>query len=53
MSKNSSSKHYQHDKERLQKEAHDMNVFLKKKKKKRQNVVLNDTKIYHQMKQKG
>ena len=46
MSKDSSAKYYQNNKERLQKKlVRDIKVFLKKKKKKSNNMVVNDTKI--------
>ena len=52
MSKDS-SKHYQNNKERLQKKLiKDIKVLLKKKKKKSNNMVKNDTKIYQKMKSK-
>ena len=52
MSKDS-SKHYQNNKERLQKKlVKDIKVFLKKQKKKSNNTVKNDTKIYQKMKSK-
>ena len=51
MSKNSSAKYYQENKERLQKKImKDIKVFVKKKKKKSNNIVVNDTKIYQKMK---
>ena len=51
MSKDSSGKYYQNNKERLQKKlVKDIKVFIKKKKKKSGNVVLSDTKIYQNMK---
>ena len=54
MSKNSSAKYYQNNKERLQKNlVKDIKVFLKKKKKKSDNMVVNDTKIYKKMKNKS
>ena len=46
MSKDSSAKYCQNNKERLQKKlVRDIKVFLKKKKKKSNNMVVNDTKI--------
>ena len=54
MSKDSSAKYYQNNKERLQKELiKDIKVFLKKKKIKSNNMVVNDTKIYQKMKSKS
>ena len=50
MSKDSLAKYYQNIKERLVK---DIKVFLKKKKKKSNNMVVNDTKIYQKMKNKS
>ena len=45
MSKDSSAKFYQENKEKLQKKLlKDIKVFLKKKKKKKNNLVVNDTK---------
>ena len=47
MSKDLSAKFYQDNKERLQKKfVEDIKVFLKKKEKKRNNIAVNDTKIY-------
>ena len=49
MSKNSSAKYYQDNKERLQKKkkfVKDVKVFLKKEKKKSNNIFINVTKIY-------
>ena len=52
MSKDSAAKYYQHNKERLQKKlAKDDKVFLKKKKS--VNMVVNDTKIYQNLKHKS
>ena len=51
MSKNTSAKYYQEYKERLQKMLA-KDIFLKKKKKKR-DMVVNDTKIYQKMKNKS
>ena len=47
MSKNSSAKYYHNNKERLQKKklVKDIKIFLKKKKIKSVNMVVNDTKI--------
>ena len=54
MSKDSSAKYYQSDKERLQKKfLKDVRVFLRNKKKKSDNMVVNDTKIYQKMKNKS
>ena len=51
ISKYSSAKYYQNNKERLQKNlVKDIKIFLKKKKKKNDNMVVNDTKIYQKMK---
>ena len=52
MSKDSSNKYYQNNKERLQKKI-DIKIFLKKKKKKRNNMVINDIKIYWKMENKS
>ena len=41
MSKNLSAIYYQENKERLQKKAQDIKIFLKKKKKKSGNMVVN------------
>ena len=51
MSKNTSAKYYQEYKERLQKVLA-KDIFLKKKKEKR-DMVVNDTKIYQKMKNKS
>ena len=54
MSKDSSAKHYQDNKERLQKKSmKDLKIFLKKQKEKRNSTVVNDLKIYHKKKSKG
>ena len=54
MSKGSSTKYYQNKKERLQKKLlKDIKVFLKKKKKTSNNMVVKDTKIYKNMKNKS
>ena len=55
MSKDSSAKCYQNNKERLQKKklVKTIKVFLKKEKKKSVNMVVNDTKIYQKMKNKS
>ena len=52
MSKNSSAKYYQTNKERLQKKAREryQSLFKDEKEKKRSNMVMNDTKIYQKMK---
>ena len=51
MSKNSSAKYYQDNKEKLQKKlVKDIKVFLKKKKKKRNNMVVKTTNIYEKIK---
>ena len=53
MSKNSSAKYYQDNKERLQKKlVKDIKVFLKKKKKKN-NMVVKDEKISQKIKNKS
>ena len=54
MSKNSSAKFYQDNKERLQEKlAKDIKVFLKKKMGKNNKMIVNDTKIYQKMKNKS
>ena len=55
MSKDSSVKYYQDNKERLQKKRliEDIKVFLKEKEKKSNYIVINDTKIYQKMKNKS
>ena len=55
MSKYSSVKYYQNNKEILQKQkiVKDIKVFLKMKKKKNNNMVVSDTKIYQKMKNKN
>ena len=51
MSKNSSAKLYQENKERLQKKlTKGIKIFLKKKKKKSDNMVVNVTKVSQKMK---
>ena len=51
MPKHSSVKYYQNNKERLQEKlVKDIKVFLKMKKKKSNNIVVNDTKVYQKMK---
>ena len=53
MSKDSSVKYYQNNKERLLKTfGKDIKLFLKKKKKKSDNINVNNTKIYQKMKNK-
>ena len=51
MSKTLSAKYYQESKER--KLAKDIKIFLKKKKKKSSHIVVNITKISHEMKNKS
>ena len=54
VSKDSSAKYYQNNKEKLLKMlVKDIKVFLRKKKKKSNNMVMNDTKIYQKIKNKG
>ena len=54
MSKHLSAKYYQENKERLQKKlVKDIKIFLKKKKKKRDNMVVNVTNISQKMKNKS
>ena len=54
MSKNVSAKYYQENKERLQKKLlKDIKIFLKKKKKKSHNMVMNVTEISQNMKNKN
>ena len=55
MSKDSSAKHYQNNKEKLQKKkrVEDIKVFLRKKKKNGDNMVMGNTKIYLKMKSKS
>ena len=54
MSETLSAKYYQENKERLQKRlAKDIKIFLKKKKKKSGNMVVNITKISQKMKNKS
>ena len=56
MFKDSSAKYYQNIKERLQNIkdiVKDIKIFLKKKNKKSNNIVRNDTKIYQKMKIKS
>ena len=51
MSKTLSAKYYQESKER--KLAKDIKIFLKKKKKKSSHIVVNITKIWHEMTNKS
>ena len=55
MSKNLSAKYYQENKERLQEKklVKDIKIFLRKKKKKSDNTVRDNTKIYQKMKNKS
>ena len=55
MSKGSSAKFYQDNKERLQKKkfVKDIEFFLEKKKKKRNNMAVINTKIYQKKKKKN
>ena len=54
MSKNLSAKYYQENKERLQRKImKDIKIFLKKKKQKSGNMVVNITKISQKMKNKS
>ena len=54
MSRNFSAKHYQENKERLQKKLmKDIKIFLKKKKKERNYMVMNVSKISQRMKNKS
>ena len=54
MSEDSAAKYYQNNKERLQKKlVKDIKVFLRKKKKKSNNAVVNYTKISQKMKNKS
>ena len=54
MSKDSSAKYYQNDKERLQQKARERYQSLSKEKNKScNNMVVNDTKIYQKMKNKS
>ena len=50
MSKNLSAKYYQENKERLQENARETKICLKKKKTKSNTMVANVTKIYQKMK---
>ena len=53
MSKNSSAKNYEDNKERLQKKlVKDIKVYIKKKKKSDHNMILKNTKISQEMKNK-
>ena len=54
MSKDLSAKYYENNKERIQKKlVKGIKVFLRKIKKKSNNMVVNDTKIYLNMKKKS
>ena len=54
MSKDSLATYYKNNKERLQRKLmKDIKVFVKKKKKKSDNIVVNDTKIYQEIKNKS
>ena len=54
MSKNLSAKYYQEDKESLQKKlVKNIKIFLRRKKKKSDSMVMNITKISQQMKDKN
>ena len=54
MFKTLSAKHYQENRERLQKKlVKDIKIFLKKKKRKTDNMVINVTKISQKMKSKS
>ena len=54
MSKTLSAKYYQENKERLQKKlVKDIKIFLKNKKKNRNNMVVHVTKIFQKMKNKN
>ena len=53
MPKNSSAKHYQDNKETLQKKLLKHKFFLKKTKEKDNNIVVKDTKMYQKMKNKS
>ena len=54
MSENLPAKYYQENKERLQKKLmKDIKIFLKKKKRKSNNMVVNVTKISQKMKNKS
>ena len=54
MSKDLSAKYYENNKERIQKKlVKDIKVFLRKIKKKSNNMVVNGTKIYLNMKKKS
>ena len=54
MSKDLSAKYYENNKERIQKKlVKDIKIFLRKIKKKSNNMVVNDTKIYLNMKKKS
>ena len=54
MSKDPSAKYYQNNKERIQKKhLKDIKVFRNKKKKKRDNMIVNDKNICQKMKSKS
>ena len=54
MSKDSSAKYYQNNKERLQKRlAKDIKVFSREEKEKSRNMIVNDTRIYQKKKKKN
>ena len=53
MFKTLSAKYYQENKERLQKKAKDIKIFLKKKKKKSKNMLESITKVSQKMKNKS
>ena len=54
MPKDSSGKYYQNNKESLQKKLlKGIKIFLKKEKKKSNNIVVSNTKIYQKMKRKS
>ena len=54
MSKDSSNKYYQNEKETIQKKLlKHIKSFLKNKKKNSDNMVVKDTKVYHNMKNKS
>ena len=54
MSTDSSAKYYEDNKERLQKKLmKDIKVFLGRKKKKSNNMIMNNTKIYQNMRNKS
>ena len=54
MSKDSSAKYYQNNKERLQKRlAKDIKVLSREEKEKSKNMIVNDTRIYQKKKKKN